>query len=588
MLRLVLLIASVGGDPPDSVAALEEPAGLEAAAELRALRGLVGMQLLAPRQGARQAAAPATASGFDVQFKLGRFLDRPDLSGEQKEEAIRLYREWARSLYRPEETYGGAGVESDPPQGVREVRSVTGAPVAEGDLARRALAVRELFVDLSWRAEEAGADTIPIDLDLLSHPAAALDAHEMYKVVARIIPKLQERRGSLSPSEGGVFLGAIRRLLATPAWPELDEGGALAAVLEQFMAFKPEVTADESALIGAKLAEWTARLIRGELDRESELAQSTAIIHLYRALEITGRHLDPARRAAAVEGLQPIIEPVLAPAAAAGPAPSDGLLKSVELGEVRLAAGLAVAAGGGQRIPPLAPSLFPEVASRYLLVPRKSYQVELVATGTARGARSVYWVLARAGADARLELPRAIPPGMVPVTAADSGRVTFLADRHLWSNRRFLLACQRSWNSLAADRGLAARIHRHTSLREIPLDGGAPPTFETLVNLLSSPTAREAVENGFWVDTSNEVGRKVAYEIASAVLGGNTGLKDTALSLPTVAEANRLWRDGDRFAIPSGEPRPGLVSPMRLVPEPKDSGDPSRHALRTVLRLVAP
>ncbi len=584
MLGAVLLIATLGGETPGSNAASEEPAGLEAAAELRALRGLLGMQWLAFRQATREVATSPQAPGLDLQLKLGRFLERVDLSPEQKEEAIRLYRAWARSVFRQEEACAAARSESDP----REGKSAPAAPAGKGDLAHRALVVRELFADLTWRAEEAGADTVPIELELLAHPAAALDAHEAYRVVARIIPKLQERRGTLSPSEVGVFLGEIRRLLSTPAWPELDEGVALAGVLEQFMAFRGEVSADESALIGAKLAEWTARLIRAETEREGELAQGTAIIHLYRSLEIAGRHLDPACRAAAVEGLQPLVEPALVSAAAAGPPPSEGLLKAVELGEVRLAVGPAVGGGGGQKIPPLASSLFPEMASRYLLVPRKSYQVELVATGANRGARSIYWVLARAGNEARLQLPRVVPPGMVPVTAADSGRITFLADRQSWSNRRFLLACQRSWNSLGADRGLAARIHRHTSLREVPLEGGGAPTFEALVNLLGSPAAREAIESGFWVDTGTEAGRKVAFEIASAVLSGNTGLKDTALSLPTVAEANRLWREADRFAIAAAEPRPGLVSPSRLVPEPKDPGDPSRHALRTVLRLVAP
>jgi hypothetical protein len=173
---------------------------------------------------------------------------------------------------------------------------------------------------------------------------------------------------------------------------------------------------------------------------------------------------------------------------------------------------------------------------------------------------------------------------MVPITAQETGRVAFLADRRPWSVRRFLLAFQRCGNGISGDRGVAQRVHRHSTLRDFPLEGEA--SYQTLVGLLSEPALKARLEETFWVDSRDEPGKAAAFEIAGTILSGNTGLRDTALALPTVAEANRLLRDGERFALE--ETHCGLFNAIRLVPDPPEGPERCRRVIRTVLRLGAP
>src|SRR5262249_43792265 len=157
-------------------------------------------------------------------------------------------------------------------------------------------------------------------------------------------------------------------------------------------------------------------------------------------------------------------------------------------------------------------------------------------------------LLARPGAKSRLVLPASIPAGMVPVTSSETGQVAFLVDRRPWSIRRFLLALQKSWSALPEDPRAACRIHRSTLLRAVQLPARSA-CFPALIALLSAPSAQARLEETFWIDGSDAAARSEAFEIASTILTANTGLRDTGLSLPTVAEAQRLWREGRWFAL---------------------------------------
>jgi len=531
---LVLLILTAGSDGPPG----------EVPVELRALRSYLGVHEVSQASGTGAERSGEFAA--DLKARLERFLGRSDLRPQERTEAIGIYQDLARSIAAAPATPGP-----------------NGGP-----------GMRDVYAGLIRQAEVAGMDPLPIELEMLSGHGAGLDARNAYAAVARLAPRIKGRFGALDPEEASALEGILQRILGETGWPDLESGAALSGTIELLLGIGGASRMRSAPVIAAKLVEWTGRILRAEAARDGEMAQEGAIIHLYRALELSGPSLDEAQWASILEGLVPLLPPVVA----AGAGPAEGTVQAAEIGEVRLPSGAV------QRIPPLPPGIGPG-QHRYLLVPRKAYQVELVCTGPGGEPRNSFLVLARPGAESRLAVPRVIPQGMVPVTLAENGRLAFLADRRPWSVRRFLLAFQRCGNVLAADRTAVQRIWRSSALREIPL-GGAEPTFAALVGLLSEPMQRDRLEGTFWVDSRDEAARSAAFEIAGGILSGNTGLRDTALQLPTVAESNRMIRDGEWFGIV--DPHLGLFNATRLVPDPVPGSERSRYVVRTVLRIGAP
>ena len=534
---LPLAFAALLGAPDTSER--EEPS-----VELRSLRGYLGYYAVARDSSSAARAGEVLA---DLRSRLGSFLDRADISPVARSEALAIYHDLALEV-------GSA---------------------AAGGAASSAPVQQEVYGEVILRMQGAGQDTLPLQLEMLASPSIGLEPREIYESLARLMPGLRERAAPLPPEERATLLALLRRVSSQPGWPDLEDGTALTSSIDLLLRTAGTERSAEAPVVARKLAEWTSRLLRAEAAREGELAQEPAIIHLYRALESAAQDLAAPDRQAALAGLE-ALEP---PAMAEGASNQEGSMRSVEIGEVRLPL------GAGQRIPALSPHSAPDGVSRHYLVPRKSYQVELIATPFLGGPKSAFWVLARPGEESRLVLPRCIPPGMVPITSAETGRITFLADRRPWSMRRFLLAFQRAGGAQAPG-GLALRIYRHSALREIPLGGGVQPEYSTLVALLANPALRDILESTFWVDSREEAGRAAAFEIAGGILNGNTGLRDTPLSLPTVAEANRLLRDGERFNL--AEPQFGMFNASRLIPEPAEDRERFRYVIRTVLRIPTP
>jgi hypothetical protein len=519
----------------------DAPEREEPAVELRSLRGYLGYYAAARDSSSAARAVDVLA---DLRSRLDGFLDRSDITPLARSEALAIYHDLALEV-------GAAAAKSTP----------SAAPVQQ-----------DVYGEVIRRMQAAGQDTLALELEMLASPGIGMEPREIYESLARLMPGLRERAAPLPLEERTTLRALLRRVLAQSGWPDLEEGTALTSTIDLLLHTAGAERVSEAPVVARKLAEWTSRLLRAETARDGELAQEPAIIHLYRALESAAPTLSATDRQAAIAGL----EPLEAPALAEGTSNQEGSMRSVEIGEVRLPL------GAGQRIPPLSPHCVPDGASRHYLVPRKSYQVELIATPILGGSKSTYWVLARPGEEARLILPRCIPPGMVPITSAETGRIAFLADRRPWSMRRFLLAFQRAGGAQASG-SLALRIYRHSALREIPLGAGVQPEFSTLVALLANPALRDILEATFWVDSREEAGRAAAFEMAGGILNGNTGLRDTPLSLPTVAEANRLLRDGERFNLT--EPQFGMFNAIRLIPEPAEDRERSRYVIRTVLRI---
>jgi hypothetical protein len=563
---LFLVMAAWAGGPPEGVA------GAEAAVEIRALRGYLGLYRESLEKGSGPSTPWVVEMARDLRQRLDRLLDSPDLSGPSREEAVQIYLGFARAVSTPA------------PAGKAAVPRGAGLEWVSG---------RELYAEAVKRAEAAGLDPLPLELEMLQSPGVGLDPRETYRRLARRLARLHDGTG-LGAEEKTRLRAVVRRLLQTPSWPDLEEGDSLSGAVELLFAHGGGDEREELDAIASKLKDWTERLIAGETATEGELARSRALIHLYRALLKVGRRFDAAQLSGALKGLEPLAPPSIAP----GPPGGEGLLRSVEIRELRLVAATAGTAGtagpetakggagGWEAVLPLPAELFPGLAARHFLVPGKAYQIELACLFEGGAAPVLFRLLGRGGEEARLVLPRSIPPGMVPVTSAESGRLAFLADRRPWSIRRFLLALQRSWNGLAGDPSAAAGIYRATVLRELPLPEGGEPSLAAVVGLLSLPRVAERLEETFWVDAGDEAGRVKAFEIAAAVLTGNSGLRNTRLALPTVAEANRLFRDGAHFGLE--ETSYGLFNATRLVPEPRELGGRPRYAIRAVLDPASP
>jgi len=533
-----LFLAALLQTPPDF------RNGEESAVELRAMGGYLGLYAAAQKMPSSDTWREEIRK--DLQVRLEKFLDRPDLTPPVREEAIEIYHQLARTLAS---------------QGLKH--------------SVKSLALREVYSRLIQRAETAGQDSLRFELEMLSTPGIGLGPQETYSAIARMMPGLSQRPDPLPGELSEMMKGVLRRILAEPGWPDLESGDALTRIVQLLLKLKGSDRTQDGEVIAKKLEEWTARLLKAEAAREGEMAQEEAIIHLYRSLEMAGRLLNPEQRTAALKGLL-ALEP---PALVEGPQ-SPKPFRKAEIGEVRLPAGTR------RRIPPLSYLLAAGTHSRYLLVPGKSYQVKLICSGQGPEPRSIYWVLARAGPSSRLMLPRSIPDGMVPITLAESGRIGFLADRKPWSIRKFLLAFQRCGNSLVADRDAVLRIYKQTALREISLGEGESPTFAALVQLLSNPALKRRLDEIFWVDSRDRIGRAVAFEIANAVLNSNTGLRDTGLVMPTVSEANRLRRQGELFGIEDHQF--GIFNAIQLIPKPEENPQRSRYVVRTVLQIASP
>ncbi len=517
----------------------------DADVELRALQGYLGLYVAAQNMPSSQTWREDI--GMDLNTRLEKFLDRIDLLPPTRAKAIEVYHQLARTFTR--QKWNGS--------------------------TEKSLILRDIYSRLIQRAEAAGQDSLSIELEMLSTPEIGLDARETYSAIARMMPRLSKQSDLLPPELSDVLKGVLRRILSESGWPDLESGNSLTETVQLLLRLGESERAHDAAVITKKLAEWTARLLKAEAAREGELAHEAAIIHLYRSLELAGKQLSTLQRKAVLEGLSPLEPPMLAQGAKA-----QKPFHSVEIGEVRLPSGARL------RIPPLSPLLAAGFPSRYLLVPKKSYQVKLVCTGDGQELQSVFWVLARPGMDTGLMLPRSIPEGMVPVTLEGSGRIGFLADRKPWSIRRFLLAFQKCGNSLVADQSAVLHIYKHSVLREIPLEGDLKPSFAGLAKLLSEQSMKDRLEETFWVDSRQEASRAAAFEIAGAVLSGNTGLRDTALELPTVAEANRLLKRGELFGIV--DHHFGLFNAIQMIPKPEEDPLRSRYVIRTVLRLASP
>jgi len=545
MIAVLVLVPFLGASP-------EAQGSSEGAVELRALSGYLELYRRTLSSSEPSAEKASSELNADLRARLDRLLDRADLTVSLQAEAISIY------------------------HGVASAMSTAARAAAPGRNTTEEKAVlREFYFDLVKRAEAIGVDAAPLELEMISSPQVGLDAAEVYERLVRLRPRLVSRMTALRREERDLLARVIRRLLLEPSWPDLEGGAALTAVLGLLQASVPKGgELPERAAVAEKLADWTQRLLASEAAREGELAQGTALIHLYRSLELVGRALDPSQRAAALKGLLPLAAPGLND----GPI-GEGALRSVEIGTVRLPT------GGRETIPQLSATIGPGGVPGHFLVPGRFYQVELICN-QGGSQRSIFWVMARAGSDSRPMLPRIIPAGMVPITHAETGRVGFLADRRPWSIRRFLIAFQRSWNTFSSDPQAVQRIFRHSVLREIPLPGGSVPSYQGLISLLSAPSVQNRLEETFWLDGAEESGRRVAFEIAGAVLSANTGLRDTTLSLPTVAEATRLYRDGDRFAL--DEPAYGLFNATRLIPDPRELGAKARYVIRAVQALPAP
>jgi hypothetical protein len=519
--------------------------------ELRALEGYLGLFASAVDDPGGAGTGPAIRTeeiGGDLQVRLETLLDRRDLDREARKRALEIYAGLARA---------------------------TGRKAAAGgsDASR----LQEVYGALIRRAESAGENTLPLELEMLSSPAIGLDARETYAAVARMAPRIRDRSRKFSRDEAVALAGVLCRALSEPGWPDLEGGEALTSTIDLLLGIEGADRTRIGDVLASKLSEWKGRILRAEEAREGELAREMGIIHLYRSLELAGRELDAPRRTAVLDGLVPLAAPVLAEGAV--PGPTEGAIRAAEIGEVR------IPVGSVPRLPPLSPGLSPEGGARYLLAPGKAYQVQVICTPTVPGPRPSFRVLARAGGNGAIVIPRLIPPGMVPITLAETGRVGFLADREPWSIRRFLLAFQRCGSTLAADRAAVARIYKHSALREIPLPE-RELSFGAIVNLLDDPSLKERLDGMFWIDAREEAGRAAAFGTAGSVLSGNSGLRDTALALPTVAEANRILRDGGWFD--AVEPGLALFNATRLVPEPGEGRDRFRHVVRTVLRTAAP
>jgi hypothetical protein len=556
MAPVLLLFALTSGPAPELV-------GEGAAVELRALRAYLGLYEES-RKVADASQELSVELGLDLRARLDRFLDQRDLPAAPKEEGIWVYLGLARAACVP----------------------TTEGPSGFGTAGPESLSARRLFLEVLSRAEEAGLDPLGAELEMLQSPEVGFDAHETYARLARRMGPLLDRAPALPAEEEAGLRAVFRRLLGDPAWPKLKDGQALPAAARLLAALGGGERRVEAGLFAAKLHDWTARLLEAEA-RGGEQAQEAGIIHLYRTLELVGRDLDQAQIEGALAGLSALAPPSLSE----GASPQGPAFSSVEVGEVRLPAprgsrpSPGSAAAGGELIPPLAAEASSDRKTRYLLAPGKSYQVRLVCGREGTEPPALFRVLAKAGLDGRLVLPRWLPPGMVPITDAETGRVAFLADQRPWSIRRFLLALQRSWTALGTDLTLPLRLCQSTALREIPLSPKGEPSFAALVGLLSAQPPSNRLEETFWVEAGDEAGRAAAFEIAGAVLTANSGLRDSALSLPTVAQANRLFEGGAWFGI---EEPCGLFNATRLVPEPKELGERARYGIRTVWNVPSP
>ena len=522
--------------------------------ELRAVRAYLGLGALSRPAGGVEGLAGQAAWG--LRSRLERVLDRPDLAAASRDEAIEIYRELAQAVSR--ELEGGGN----------DARSVPSAAFGGPPLLRgHSTAICSgawrwpggTRCPSSWRCSPVPRSPSAPRRPTARSPGAARSSSTVPQGSRPGTRRTwRPRSDGCSPSRAGPTSKSAR---PSPSWWT----SSCAA---------PPATAPRPSSVPRSPSGPPGSARRRARGRTS-WAREAGIIHLYRVLELAGGALDPEARASALEGLAPLVPPVIAE----GTPPKENGVRAVEVAEVRMPS------GAGGRIPPLSAAVTGERGPRWLLVPGKAYRVQLLVTAAAGGVRARYWLLARPGAEGRIVLPSAIPSGMTPITPSEPGRVAFLTDRRPWSVRRFLSALQRCGNVLSGDREALARIQRHTVLREIPLPGGAVG-YGALVALLADPSARARLEGTFWIDARTEEGRAVAFEIAGAVLSGNTGLRDTALQLPTAAEAARLYRHGDLFELE--EPRLGLFNATRLVPDPSEPGDRRVYAIRTVLRPGAP
>ena len=551
--------------------------------ELRALQGLRGVLDGTLRRDGDASAVQAMAQ--ELHREHVRLLDRTDLPEPLRLEAIDGLRALAHSL---EAEFGAVGGSAAP--------SPLHDPSPNGASPHRAL-LREIHADLIRRAQVAGVDVIALETAMLSSRTVGLDPRERYQRLERLLPRLRDPGRVLPPAQTNEIRQILYDLLDEPNWPEIDGGDGLPEIVDLLWRLPPPSVALSAAgdgtrgdertdgqRVGAKLALWTQRLLRDAAANEGQLARTPALVHLYRALEIAAPRLSDSERRRALEGLEPLAPPVLGDA----PPGCEGGFTSVEVGEVHTLAASGTKVARGLRLPSLRAELSGGNSS-YLLPPRSSYLVELLATSQTGGAKPVYWVLARAGAGAELTLPRCVPAGMVPITSAETGRITFLADRRPWTVRRLLQALQRSGSRVASDVGFLERLHAQSVLRDLLPLKDSRADFPLLVGILSSAPPRAEVDSLFWVDVHDRAGRATAFELASAVLSGNTGLKDTPLSLPTVAEAQRLWRDGELFGLDiPGDGTFSLFNSSRIVPEPREASAAQRCVIRTVIRVAAP
>src|SRR6185436_728768 len=166
------------------------------------------------------------------------------------------------------------------------------------------------YFGLVKRAEAMGVDAAPLELEMISSPQVGLNAAEIYERLMRLRPRLVSRMASMRKEERDLLARVIRRLLLEPSWPDLEGGAALTAVLGLLQGSVPGGgDLPDKPAVAEKLADWTQRLLASEAAREGELAQGTALIHLYRSLDLVGRSLEPSQRAAVLKGLVPLAGP---------------------------------------------------------------------------------------------------------------------------------------------------------------------------------------------------------------------------------------------------------------------------------------